>query len=35
VPFKVWFPEWVHHKPTGPDDEDRYCGTRNGEKWRA
>ena len=34
VPFKVWFPLWLHHKSTGPDDPDRYCGTRTGEKWR-
>lgn len=33
VPFKVWFPEWFHHKSTGPDDPDRYMGTRTAEKW--
>mmetsp|Transcript_87531 Transcript_87531/g.121487 ORF Transcript_87531/g.121487 Transcript_87531/m.121487 type:complete len:298 (+) Transcript_87531:58-951(+) len=35
VPFSKKFGEWLHHRPTGPDDEDTYCGTRNAEKWRA
>lgn len=35
VPFKVWFPEWLHHKGTGPEDPDRYCGTRTKDQWRT
>lgn len=35
VPFSERFSEWLHHKPTGPDDEDTYCGSRNGSKWSA
>eukprot|EP00038_Savillea_parva_P025737 m.49261 g.49261 ORF g.49261 m.49261 type:complete len:296 (+) comp7099_c0_seq1:75-962(+) len=26
--------DWLHHKATGPDDEDTYCGTRNAQKWK-
>jgi len=33
-PFKVRFGKWLHHESTGPDDEETYCGTRTGDRWR-